>query len=90
VVHIVITITEHRAARSVRLFLDRNASDEKKFSALQKKSHCKKSRLWQRVSSTHIGEHRHRIAARAYKMLCRERSGGTRSARTAVDRSIRR
>jgi hypothetical protein len=48
VVHIVITITEHRAARSVRLFLDRNASDEKKFSALQKKSHCKKSRLWQR------------------------------------------
>jgi hypothetical protein len=41
----------HRTLRSQigTFFLGCNATDEKKFSALQKNLHCKKSTLWQRA-----------------------------------------
>jgi hypothetical protein len=41
--------------RSERLFLDRNAREEKKFSRRKKNyTHRKKTTLWQRVSPLHV------------------------------------
>jgi hypothetical protein len=49
VVQIVFSVAEHCVVRSEGLFLDCNASDAKKFSALQKNFHRIKTTLWRRV-----------------------------------------
>jgi hypothetical protein len=54
VVHIVISVAEHCVINRKDFSPDCNASDEKKFSALQKNLHRKKSRLWRRAQSRRI------------------------------------